>query len=143
MIVKQISIFIENKLGRLKDITDIITKNNVDIRAISISDTTDFGILRIIVNDTSAAEKALKASGVTFSVTEVISVSVPDEPGGLNNVVTCLSDNSVSIEYMYAFLNPNQGTAFLIIRVDNNNKAIKILSDNNIAMMTDDQIKNL
>lgn len=143
MIIKQLSIFVENKSGRLADITNILAENNVDIRALSIADTTDYGILRIIVNDPIAAEKALKASGVTFSVTEVIAAAVPDEPGGLNSAVFCLSKENVSIEYMYAFLNPKQGTAFLIMRVDNNERAIEILKNNGIAMMTDDEVKNL
>ena len=143
MIVKQLSIFVENKSGRLCDITGVFKDAGVDIRALSIADTTDYGILRVIVNNTEKAETALKDNGFTYSVTEVIAAAVPDEPGGLNKAISCLSKEGISIEYVYAFLNPKKGTAFIIMRVDDNEKANDILNANDIEMMTDEEIRSL
>ncbi len=143
MIVKQLSIFVENKSGRLCDITELFKNAGIDIRALSIADTTDYGILRVIVNKTAEAEKALKENGFTYSVTEVIAAAVPDEPGGLNKAIMCLSKENISIEYVYAFLNPKKGTAFIIMRVDDNQKASDILTSNGIEMMTDEEIRSL
>ena len=143
MIVKQLSIFVENKSGRLYDITEVFKNFDIDIRALSIADTTDYGILRVIVSDPEKAEKALKENGFTYSVTEVIAAAVPDEPGGLNKAISCLSKADISIEYVYAFLNPKKGTAFIIMRVNVNQKAADILKANGIEMMTDDEIRSL
>ena len=109
--LKQLSVFVENKTGRLVEITGALAKSGVDIRALSIADTTDYGILRLIVNDPEKALESLKQSGMTVSLTTVIAVEIPDTPGALNNVVAILSENGISIEYMYAFLNPTKSAA--------------------------------
>ncbi len=143
MIIKQLSIFVENKEGRLSEITQTLADNGVDIRALSIADTTDYGILRLIVNDPDKALKALKGEGMTVSLTDVIAIAVPDTPGGLNKAVKVLSGENISIEYMYAFLNPRKDTAFVILRVENNEKAIEALTRGDIRLMQNEEIYSL
>ncbi|HCC34490.1 MAG TPA: hypothetical protein DEQ02_02165 [Ruminococcaceae bacterium] len=140
MIMKQLSIFVENKQGRLAEITETLAKNSVDIRALSIADTTDYGILRLIVNKPEQALAALKEEAMTVSLTEVIAVAVPDHPGGLAGAVRILSDAGIGIEYMYAFVNPKKDTAFVILRVEDNTKAIDELKKANIQLMRDEDI---
>ncbi|MGD9733743.1 MAG: ACT domain-containing protein, partial [Desulfamplus sp.] len=105
MRVEQISIFLENKAGRLAEVTAILRDANVNIRALSLADTTDFGILRLIVNDNQAAEQALKREGFTVGKTNVLAIEVADVPGGLNNVLDPLTSAGINVEYMYAFAN--------------------------------------
>jgi ACT domain-containing protein len=140
MLIEQISIFVENKKGRLAEITKILADKNVDIRALSIADTTDYGILRLIVNNPKAAEKALADSGMTFTLTEVIAIGIPDVPGGLAGAVKVLSDKDITIEYIYAFLDPRQDTAFVILRVEDNEKAMAVLKENNIKLLTQSEV---
>ena len=128
MIIKQISIFIENKPGRLAEITGIIAQNNVNIRALSVADTSNFGILRIIVDAPDKVEKVLKENEMTVSITSVISVLVEDKAGGLACMLKHLAENNISIEYMYGFV-VNQGKACIIMRIGNEEdfKAVQIL----------------
>lgn len=128
MLIKQISIFIENRKGRLAEITEIIAKNNINLRSLSIADTSRFGVLRVIVDDPNEAEKLLKESGLTVSVTSVLSVRINDAAGGLSGVLKLLSDNGISIEYMYAFTGKSDD-AYLIMRVDNDLYASQILKE--------------
>jgi len=128
MIIKQISIFVENRAGRLAEITDIIAQNNINIRALSIADTTNFGILRIIVDDTNRVEKILKENGMTVSVTGVISVCVEDKPGGLAKILKTLAAENIGIEYMYAFISRESADkAYVIMRIEEEFKAVEIL----------------
>ncbi|MDR1892804.1 MAG: ACT domain-containing protein [Oscillospiraceae bacterium] len=143
MLIKQLSIFVENKSGHLADITGILAKNNVDIRALSIADTTDYGILRLIVSKPDVAVAALKKEAVTVSVTHVIAIEVKDAPGGMHKAVQVLSESGISIEYMYAFLNPREGMAFVILRVEDNEKAAKALETGGIRLMTEEELYNL
>lgn len=143
MLIEQLSIFIENRHGRMAAITELLASNNIDIRALSIADTTDYGILRLIVNRPEEALKVLKADGITVSITKVIAIAIPDSPGGLSMAIKVLSEAGIEIEYMYAFLNPKKDTAFVIIRVEDNEKAIKTLSDGGIAMMKNSEICEL
>ena len=143
MLIKQLSIFVENKTGRLSEITEILAKNKIDIRALSIADTTDYGILRLIVNKPNEAMEALKKEAVTVTLTEVIAVEIDDSPGGLHKVVSVLCQSGVSLEYMYAFLNPKDGMAFVILRVENNENAIKALSENGVRIMSENELYDL
>lgn len=143
MIIKQISIFVENKMGRLSAVTKILKDNNIDIRALSIADTKDFGILRIIVNNPDKACQALKSADCTVTLTEVIAIGIKDEPGGLAEATDVLQLNSISIEYMYAFISKTDNMAYVILRVNDNEKAIEILSKNNIKLLTSDEIYNM
>lgn len=128
MRAEQISIFLENKAGRLAEVTATLRDANVNIRALSLADTTDFGILRLIVNDNQKAEKVLKDEGFTVGKTDVIAVEVDDNPGGLNQVLDPLTREGINVEYMYAFANPHGKNAIMIFRFDNIDKAIEILS---------------
>ncbi len=140
MFAEQISIFIENKEGRLAEVTAILRDANVNIRALSLADTTDFGVLRLIVNDNKKAEDALKREGFTVGKTQVMAVEVEDKPGGLNDILDPLSENEVNVEYMYAFANPQCKNAIMIFRFDDHDKALEILSEKGIKVISADDI---
>lgn len=129
MLIKQISVFVENKEGRLAEITETIAKAGVDIRALSIADTTDFGILRLIVDKPQETEKVLKDAGFTVSVTNVIAVGIDDVPGGFSKPMRVLADAHIDVEYMYAFISRDTKKAYVILRVNDNDTAIKALED--------------
>lgn len=140
MLVKQISIFLENKSGRLAEVTRILAENNIDICALSIADTTDFGILRLIVNKPEEAEEVLSRNEFAVSCTSVIAIGVEDKPGGLSKALNILEENSISIEYMYAFVGKAGDEAFVILRVENPEEAINTLKANNIEILPSDRI---
>ena len=120
MLIKQISIFLENKLGRLAKVTRILGENNIDICALSVADTTDFGILRLIVDRPDEAKQVLADNGFTVSINDVIAIEVEDKPGGLAKTLSVLDDKGISIEYMYAFVgNSNSNNALVIFRLNN------------------------
>ena len=122
MKVEQISIFIENKSGRLAEITRILGDAGINIRALSLADTSDFGILRLIVNDGAKAATVLKENGFTVNMTEVVAVEVPDRPGGLSAILQTLDRNAINVEYMYAFVERCGGNAIIIFRFDETDK---------------------
>jgi len=140
---EQISIFIENKEGRLAEVTAILRDAQVNIRALSLADTTDFGVLRLIVNDNDKATAALKNQGFTVGKTQVLAVEVTDEPGGLNRVLDPLWEKDVNVEYMYAFANPQCKNAIMIFRFDDIEKAKEILSQNEIKVIDSQEICDL
>lgn len=127
MKVEQISIFIENKSGRLAEVAGVLGEAGVNIRALSLADTSDFGILRLIVNDRDKAMQTLKAKGFTVSKTEVVAVEVPDQPGGLSSILQVLDSESINVEYMYAFVERCGANAVIIFRFDETDKAIAAL----------------
>ena len=135
MAIQQISVFVEIKPGRLAQITGHLAEGGVSIRAFSIADTTDFGILRLIVSDTQKAADVLKAAGVAVSITEVVGISIPDVTGSFAHVVKVLADAGENIEYAYAFLTPEEGHAYVIVRVDDNEKAASVLQKNDIQVI--------
>ncbi len=143
MYVKQISVFIENKFGRLADITGCIAEHGIDIRAMSLADTTDFGILRLIVDKPYEAEKILKDNSFTVSMTSVIAVGIDDKPGELARAIRVLSDGGVSVEYLYAFVSREAGRASVIIRVDDGDKAVELLTSNGIKFLSDTDIADM
>ena len=143
MFAEQISIFIENKEGRLAEVTAILRDANVNIRALSLADTTDFGVLRLIVNDNDAAEHILKKEGFAVGRTKVLAVEVQDVPGGLNDILDPLCENEVNVEYMYAFANPKCKNAIMIFRFDDLDKALEILNEKNIKVINRQDICNL
>lgn len=140
MTVKQLSIFVENRSGRMAEITRKIADAGIDIRALSIADTTDFGILRLIVDKPEQAEHTLKGKGLTVSLTDVIAMQIADKPGGFADAISHLTAANIDVEYMYAFVCRREGQACVIIRVENNADAIKVLKENNIGMLTQDEI---
>ena len=140
MAIRQISVFVENKPGRLADITGFLAEANVSIRAFSIADTTDFGILRLIVSDAEKAAKALRDNGVAVSITDVVGIRIPDVAGAFAKVVKTLADAGENVEYAYAFLTPELGNAYVIVRVDDNNKAVGVLKANGIEVFDENAI---
>ena len=143
MFVKQLSVFVENKHGRLAEITGLLTEHGIDIRALSIADTTDYGILRLIVDKPDEAKKALQDGDFTVSLTNVIAVAIDDTPGALAKVVKVLCDHDIGIEYVYAFLNPNRGAACVILRVENNESACEVLKEAGVRLMSDEDVHSL
>lgn len=143
MKVEQISIFIENKSGRLAEITRILGEAGANIRALSLADTTDFGILRLIVNDVEKAKSVLKEKGFTVSKTEVVAVEVPDQPGGLSSILQVLDRENINVEYMYAFVERCGGNAVIIFRFDETDKAIAILTANGVAILEGERLYGL
>lgn len=140
MKVKQISIFLENKYGRLAQVTRVLGENKINIRALSIADTTDFGILRLIVNDPDRAYDVLKKAGFTVSATDVIAVEVTDEPGGLARALGVLQEVNINIEYLYAFLQKASKAALVVFRVEQLDEAILALQAQGIRILGGDDV---
>ncbi len=143
MAIKQLSIFLENKPGMLVSVTTALGEAGIDIRAMSIADTQDFGILRLIVSDAERGKQVLSSIGVLLKVTQVVAVKVSDEPGALTAVTSLLSQNNINIEYMYAFLTGGDSTAYVVLRVGDNEAASTLLTENGIALVTEDDIAKL
>ena len=143
MKVEQISIFIENKSGRLAEITRILGEGGINIRALSLADTSDFGILRLIVNDVETANRVLKEKGFTVNKTEVVAVEVPDRPGGLGAILQTLDAEQINVEYMYAFVERCGGNAVIIFRFDDADKAINALKANNFSVLTGERLYSM
>jgi hypothetical protein len=143
MKVEQISIFLENKPGGLSEVTRILKENNINIRALSLADTTDFGILRLIVNDVEKAKEKLKAAGLSVGRTTVVALEVPDSPGGLNSILETLSKESINVEYMYAFIQSSGKNAVIIFRFDNTDRAIEILSGAGFKVLSGEKVYSL
>lgn len=143
MTVKQISIFLENKPGRLADFTDTLSKRDVDMRALSLAEAEDFGIVRIIVDDVYNASTVLKDEGYVFSITEVLAVEMPDEPGALSGIIRVLGENEVNIDYMYAFTARKKDAAYMILRVKDNKKAVSVLKASGIRPVGQEELADL
>src|SRR5512139_3267926 len=141
--VEQISIFLENKSGRLAEVTSILARGGINIRALSLADTADFGIFRLIVNDPASAERLLKENGFTMARNEVVAVVVPDRPGGLAGILAALQGKGINVEYMYAFVQRSEGNAVLIFRFDETDKALDVLRAAGISMLSDAEMQTL
>jgi hypothetical protein len=141
MRIEQLSIFLENKAGRLAEVTDVLAKATINIRALSLADTSDFGILRLIVNDHETAKAALKSAGFTVGLTQVIAVEVPHAPGGLNAILQMLGTKGINVEYMYAFPQKSDN-AVLIFRFNNLDAAVETLQAENIPILSNAQVCN-
>ncbi|NTU54425.1 MAG: ACT domain-containing protein [Chlorobiaceae bacterium] len=126
MIIRQLSVFLENRAGRLTELTGILADNGINISAFSIADTTDFGVLRVITSNPELAEKVLKEQGFAVKITDVIGIIMHNKPGALHHALQILTDNGISIEYMYAFTSA-EGQATAVIRTDTPKKAIEVL----------------
>ena len=135
MKVEQISIFLENKAGRLAEVTRILGDADINIRALSLADTSDFGILRLIVNDNEKAKQVLKEHGFTMGRTEVVAVEVEDRPGGLNRILQILFEAGINVEYMYAFVQQSGQNAVLIFRFDEIDTAVDVLRRNGVTVI--------
>lgn len=141
MTIKQISVFLENKSGRLAEVLDTLGGENIKINALTIADTSDFGILRLIVNNFQKAVDALKVKGFTVNITEVIAVSTPNQAGSFAKVLRTLSDESISIEYMYAFKAEN--STIIILRPDNIDLALNVLNKHKFSLLSTENLQNL
>ncbi len=134
MTIDQISVFVENKPGKLVEVIETLGAKGIDLRAMSIADTSDFGILRLIVDKPAKALEVLREADCVTSVNKVIAVSVSDTPGSLAKVLRILSDEGISVEYVYAFIMHEPGRAYVIIRVEDNDKAITVLSAKGVIL---------
>ena len=143
MRVEQISVFLENKAGRLAEVTRILAEAGINIRALSLADTSDFGILRLIVNDNDKAKEALKAHGFTVGKTDVVAVEVEDRPGGLHKILDSLFKANVNVEYMYAFVQQSGSNAVIIFRFDNFEEAVKVLQANGVTVIEAEKLYSI
>ncbi len=143
MRAEQLSIFLENKAGSIAEVTAILRDAGINIRALSLADTTDFGVLRMIVNNINKAEKVLKAEGFSVGKTNIIAISVDDAPGGLNKILDPIYAQDINVEYMYAFANPKQHKAVMVFRFDDVDKAISILKENSLEIIEGGKVYNL
>ncbi len=141
MKIEQLSIFLENKTGRLAEVTNVLASAGINIRALSLADTSDFGILRLIVNDHEKAKAALKEAGFTVGSTKVIAVEVPHVPGGLNSIVQLLGSKGVNVEYMYSFMQKGCN-AVLIVRINELDTAVAVLNEASVPILSYDQVCN-
>jgi hypothetical protein len=140
MKVEQLSIFLENKTGRLAEVTRSLGKAGINIRALSLADTSEFGILRLIVDDHEKAKSVLKEQGFTVGRTHVVAVQVEDRPGGLDDILQLLSDNGINVEYMYAFVQAGSKNAFLILRFDKTDQALEVLAKHKILVIPGEKL---
>jgi hypothetical protein len=140
MKVKQISVFLENKTGRLRDALSVLAREQINIRALSIADTSEFGILRLIVPDPDRASAALERHNFTVRQNEVIAVGVPDEPGGLADVLDILQKADLNVEYLYAFVEKAVEKAVVIIRIEDADAGTKVLMQNGVTVLSSDDV---
>ena len=136
MKIIQISVFLENRKGRLADVCTLLGKGKINIRALTVAESDDFGILRLVVDKPQEATTLLKANGFVANLTEVVTVEVQDKPGGLAEVLEVLNKHNINVEYMYAFLEKESSKALLVFRFDNIDKAIEVLKAAKIRVLT-------
>lgn len=143
MIVKQICVFLENRKGRLAELTHLLGENKINIRAISLADTSDFGIVRLIVNDTEKAYQVLKKAELTATINNVIAVEVADKPGGLASVLAILQSAGQNVEYLYGFLEKKTDKAIMIFRFDEMDAAVNVLKEHGVSLLSDQELRDL
>jgi hypothetical protein len=143
MKIKQISVFIENKEGRLRNALKALSEQNINIRALSIADSEKYGILRLIVDDNEKAKNALEAENLIVKETEVIVVGVPDEPNGLNSILEILENDNINVEYIYAFVSTKADEAVVVMKIEDAEKGLKVLKAANATILTRDDINTL
>lgn len=143
MAIKQLSVFVENKEGKLREITDILAKAGTDIRALSIADTSEFGILRLIVRDPHKAKALLEKNGFVATINDVVGVEINDRPGGLAEIVRLFAERGINMEYMYAFLTRTENKAYLVVRVDDASEVENLLESEKIRILTPADIDNM
>lgn len=142
MTVKQISVFIQNKTGGLATVTDVLAKANVNIRALSLAEASEFGILRLIVDDVYEAGNALKEAGHIYSVTDVIAVAGDDNPGSIAKIIAALSEKDIDLDYAYAFFAKKENLAYMIVSVRDTSAAVKVLHEKGIHVASTEEITN-
>ena len=143
MAIKQLTVFVQNKKGTVVSVTEILANNNINLRALSIAETQDFGILRLIVNDEAAAEKVLKENGYLIKVIDVVGVKIGDEPGKLTAALGVLDKANINVEYLYAFMARTEKHAYVVLRVEDNEEAESILTSAGFKMISEADINKL
>ena len=143
MAIKQLTVFVENKQGAMVSITEILSKNNINIRALSIAETQDFGILRLIVNDEEAAKTILADAGYLIKITDVVGVKIGDAPGKLCEALKVLDESNINLEYLYAFMARTEKHAYVVLRVEDNAAAENVLVNAGFHLITDADISKL
>lgn len=143
MTVKQISAFVENKPGKLVELCRVLEKQGIDMRALSIAETDNFGVLRLIVDDPERTESVLRDAGYVVQITPVLALQIPDEPGGLRKVLGLLAEGEINLEYTYAFLTRRKGYAYMVLRVADNEKAVKLLADSGVVPVSQSELAAL
>ena len=140
MLITQISVFLENKEGRLADVTGVLGKNDIDVNAMCIADTTDFGILRLIVNKPKKAQDVLKEEGFTVNSTEVLAILVEDKPGGMARALEVLREAGIDIEYVYNFISKLNDKASVILRVEDIERALEFLTEKGVKVLSSEEV---
>jgi len=143
MAIQQLTVFVENKQGTIVSVTDTLSRHNINLRALSVAETQDFGILRLIVNDEKKAEKILKEEGYLIKITDVVGVKIGDEPGKLSEALRVLNENKINMEYLYAFMARTEKYAYVVIRVEDNASAEIALINAGFKMVTDSDVQEL
>ena len=143
MAIKQLTVFVENKQGAMVSITETLAENNVNLRALSIAETEDFGILRLIVNDEETAMKTLSEKGYLIKVTDVVGVKIGDAPGKLSAALDVLDKAEINVEYLYAFMARTEKHAYVVLRVEDNTVAEKALENAGFHLITEADINKL
>ena len=143
MDIKQVSVFLENKKGRLSEVTRVLAGTGINIRALFLADTTDFGVLRMIVNDAEKALSILKDNNFVAQQTDVIAVEVQDKPGGLSRILDVLGEKDINIEYMYAFVEKKVENAIVVFKIDEHKEAIEALRKADIGLVSAEVLGNL
>ena len=143
MYVKQVSVFLENKKGSLTDLTGILNSSGIDLIALSIADTEQYGILRCIMTDMDKGVQALKDAGYVVRLTDVLAVCVPDRPGGLNEVLELLTANDISVEYVYSFVRSTGSHALVIFHLSDLPKGQKVLTERGVKLLDNDEVRSL
>ena len=138
--VYQISVFLENRAGQFAEITSVLAKNNIDLRAISIAETADYGVLRLIVGDAEKATSILMQHGYLMSMTPVLVVAVSDEPGGIAPVLATMAESNIDIEYMYSLFTHKEGKAYIVFRVAEAEKFTQLLADHGLTLATNEEL---
>lgn len=143
MTIKQISVFIENKEGRIKKALDTLTKNNINIKALSIADSSKYGILRLIVSDNQKAIESLENDGFVVRENDVVILAIPDEPNGLNSILEILDKDNINLEYLFAFSTNKSDKAVVVMRLENVDEAVALLKDNDAEILEKEDIEKL
>ena len=143
MAIKQLTVFVQNRKGTIVAVTDVLAKNSINMRALSIAETEDFGILRLIVNDEKAAERVLEDQGYLIKVVDVVGVKIGDEPGKLTAALDVLDKADINVEYLYAFMARTEKYAYVVLRVEDNEAAEKALTDAGFKLITEADINKL
>lgn len=142
-IVKQISVFLENKPGELKKFAAVLHAHHVDMRALSVAESQEFGVLRLIVDDSEKTAEILKDEHYICAITPVLAVEIPDSPGGLNDVLSIVTENDINLEYMYAFAARKEGSAYMVFRVENAERTVEVLSKKGLHLIGQDEIASV